>query len=41
MNEFIVAVKVVIISTVQSVYFYLFSYTTVSSKFFEHIQKNL
>ena len=33
----IVAIKVFIISTVQSVYFYLFYHTTVSSKSFERI----
>ena len=37
----IVAIKVVIISTVPSVYFYLVYHTTVSSKSFEHIHKNL
>ena len=37
----IVAIKVVITSTLPSVYFYLFYHTTISSKSFEHIQKNL
>ena len=37
----IVAIKVVIISTVRSIYFYLFYHTTVSSKSFEHNQKDL